>query len=122
MDRSKVLELHSLIRETVCTGCGARTPATIDRPGRARRCAGCGGILDLVVVMVGARLDPAPVGRIASLAKSYWSPEARCRPGRRRRGAPDWSSSIATRRRTTTSPPRWSVHRSARRSRGYAQR
>ncbi|MEV6599616.1 Sir2 family NAD-dependent protein deacetylase [Actinoplanes sp. NPDC051346] len=65
----KVLELHGSIRETVCTGCGARTPTSIDEGDEDRRCADCGGILKLGVVMFGEHLDPATVGlaeRIAS--------------------------------------------------------
>ncbi|MEV4642258.1 Sir2 family NAD-dependent protein deacetylase [Actinoplanes sp. NPDC049548] len=65
----KVLELHGSIRETVCTGCGARTPTAIDGADGDRRCAACGGILKLGVVMFGEHLDPDTVGlaeRIAS--------------------------------------------------------
>ncbi|BCJ56289.1 NAD-dependent deacetylase [Actinoplanes sp. NBRC 14428] len=83
----KVLELHGTIRETVCTGCGARTPTrtggartpirtggactparTVSAPGD-RRCADCGGVLKPAVVMFGEHLDAATMGlaeRIAS--------------------------------------------------------
>jgi NAD-dependent deacetylase len=70
----KVLELHGSVHEVVCTGCGERTPsrATLDRVAAGDgdpRCAACGGILKLAVVLFGENLDPGTAGlaeRIAS--------------------------------------------------------
>ncbi|OJF14354.1 SIR2 family NAD-dependent protein deacylase [Couchioplanes caeruleus] len=65
----RVLELHGSIRETVCTGCAARTPTRIDGNDGDRRCPACGAILKLGVVMFGEHLDPETVSlaeRIAS--------------------------------------------------------
>ena len=69
----KVLELHGSMHEVVCTGCGARTPSA---PTLARvaagdsdpRCAGCGGILKLAVVLFGQHLDETTVGLAERIA------------------------------------------------------
>jgi NAD-dependent deacetylase len=69
----KVVELHGSIHEVVCTGCHARTPsaATLARvaDGDADpRCAGCGAILKLAVVLFGEHLDPVAFGQAAQIA------------------------------------------------------
>jgi NAD-dependent deacetylase len=69
----KVLELHGSLRETVCTGCAARAPSA---PTMARvaagdhdpRCAACGGILQLAVVLFGQHLDQETVGLAERIA------------------------------------------------------
>lgn len=73
----KVLELHGTMREVVCTGCGRRTPskqtmARVEAGEGDPRCADCGAILKLAVVMFGEHLDPATAGlaeRIAANAQ-----------------------------------------------------
>jgi NAD-dependent deacetylase len=66
----KVLELHGTMHEVVCTGCGKRMPSqeTLKRVENGEndpRCADCGGVLKLAVVMFGQHLD----GETASLAQ-----------------------------------------------------
>ena len=69
----KVLELHGTIHETVCTGCGARTPSeeTLARVAKGDddpHCTACGAILKLAVVLFGQHLDAATVGQAERIA------------------------------------------------------
>ncbi|HEX8627981.1 MAG TPA: Sir2 family NAD-dependent protein deacetylase [Catenuloplanes sp.] len=69
----KVLELHGSIDEVVCTGCRARTPSaqTLARVAAGDidpRCADCGAIVKLAVVLFGEHLDPATVAHAERIA------------------------------------------------------
>ena len=69
----KVLELHGTIHETVCTGCGARTPSeeTLARVAEGDddpHCLVCGEILKLAVVLFGQHLDAATVEQAERIA------------------------------------------------------
>jgi NAD-dependent deacetylase len=69
----KVLELHGTLHEVVCTGCGERTPSlpTLDRVAAGDgdpRCAACGAILKLAVVLFGEHLDPGTAGLAERIA------------------------------------------------------
>ncbi|GLW29164.1 SIR2 family NAD-dependent protein deacylase [Actinoplanes regularis] len=69
----KVLELHGSMHEVVCTGCRRRTPSEQTmarvRTGDADpRCADCGAILKLAVVLFGEHLDPSVTGLAERIA------------------------------------------------------
>jgi NAD-dependent deacetylase len=70
---NKVVELHGAMRDTVCTGCAARTRtgAVLDRVRAGEpdpACPDCGGILKPGVVMFGELLDPDRIGLAQQVA------------------------------------------------------
>jgi NAD-dependent deacetylase len=66
----KVLELHGTMHTTRCTACPVRLPTTevLERGEEDPRCPGCGGILQLDVVLFGQRLDGDLLGRARNVA------------------------------------------------------
>jgi NAD-dependent deacetylase len=71
LDQRKILELHGSVHETVCMGCAVTVPtkSVLDRVAEDDpRCAECGGILKLGIVLFGQYLDEDVLGRARSVA------------------------------------------------------